>query len=158
MIPRTVAIVGVTAVIALGVGGASAASGSAPDSAKVRVMRVLDLTQHVKLVDADDSGGFSTGDTTIIRTQLRSLDGKQRLGNAFIACIQITIPQGQCTGTYRLRRGDITFSGLAPSSGVFRVAVTGGTGAFDRFGSGNIRIRNTDPSGARSIDTITLKR
>jgi hypothetical protein len=157
MLATTAATLGAAALIGMAVGGVSLASGSDGNEGHVRVLRLLDLTKGVKLVDADNSKGFSVGDITVIRTQLRSLDGKRILGNGFIDCVQITLRQGQCTGTYRLAQGDITISGLAPQSGVFSVAVTGGTRQFDRFGAGNITIRNSDPSGARSIDTITLK-
>jgi hypothetical protein len=157
MVGKTAVTLGAAALIALGVAGVSLASGSGGETGHVRVLRVLDLTKSVKLIDTDQSKGYSVGDLVVIRTQLRSLDGKRQLGNAFIHCVAITLPQSQCTGTYRLRGGDVTFSGLAPGGGAFSVAVTGGTGQFDRYGAGTIRIRNTNASGNRSIDTITLK-
>lgn len=150
--------VGLAAVAALGI---AALIPSVGQSQGERTITLTSHTQSVKVVDLPPRGKASAGDVLVSITRLQDADGK-RVGTGHLSC---GVTQGartiegatyQCVGTHKLRDGTITYAGVARlgSARVIRIAVTGGTGAYDGASG---ELVNTDRSDTTSTQVFTLR-
>jgi hypothetical protein len=125
-----------------------------------RTLTLTARTTSVKVVDLPPRRKSSSGDVLVSITRL-SADGR-RVGTGHLSC-GVTRGSGtfegatyQCAGTQQLRDGTITFAGVAKlgSARVIRIAVTGGTGAYDGVTG---EVVNTATSENVSTQTYTLR-
>jgi hypothetical protein len=142
------------AIVALGV----LVSGSGLASAKGGDKKVLKIKATVIQFAELDLGdpGPSLGDELVFSERLK-VRGRQ-VGESGVVCTvtQAATPYDvltyHCVGTLRLRKGQITLQGLIELQGMddpgpFRVAITGGTGAF-RGAGGEAKYRQVTPERA----------
>lgn len=143
----------VLAIVALGVLVSSSAVASGDGGKKVLKLKAT-VIQFAEL-DLGDPGP-SLGDELVFSEKLK-LRGRQ-VGESGVVC---TVTQAvppydvltyHCVGTLSLRKGQITLQGLIELQGMddpgpFRVAITGGTGAF-RGAGGEAKYRQRTPEKA----------
>jgi hypothetical protein len=169
---RALLAAGASAVLALVLAGTTFASGSTGGQAAgpwgrgavsrpashpaqpqgSEVIQFISQQTHFKVVDADDSGGFSVGDYFVFTENLFDPQSHKLIGTDHPRCM-VDFTAFVCDGTFTLNgRGQIAVEGsLTNSSNV--LAVTGGTGDFLTAG-GEAFIRDL-PSG-RTEFTIFL--
>jgi hypothetical protein len=142
----------VLAVVALGM----LVSGSSVASAKGGGKKSLKLTATVIQFEQLDLGttGPSLGDELVFSEELESRG--RPVGESGVVCTvtQVVTPydvlQYNCVGTLSLRKGQITLHGLIELQGTddpgpFKVAITGGTGAY-RGAGGEAVVRQVSPT------------
>jgi hypothetical protein len=120
-------------------------------------------TTSVKIVDLPPRARSSAGDQLVSLSALSDGSGK-RVGTGHLTC-SVSRPGGRapgratynCVGTHALRDGSITIAGAAKlaTARVIRVAVTGGTGAYDGVTG---ELVNTAQSDDVSTQVITIRR
>ena len=144
------------AVLAVGsVGPAVGTHGGGHDDHE-KVIRVLSKPSEEKFVDLDGRGP-TLGDMFVFRSEL-TMKGK-RVGHTGVVCTVTSKKheEVQCLGTARFgHRGQITVQGLiAGSPRAFRLAINGGTGAFEGA-EGTLFVKEL--SGDRERLTFAVKR
>jgi hypothetical protein len=153
-------IAALVAIVALGVlVSAPAASANAGDK-KFKILRIVAELKQEEFLDGDN--GPSLGDQFVLSQRLY-IRGRQ-VGESGVVCFvtQAMPPYDvltfKCEGVLKLRKGQITLQGLIEvqgedDPGPFRVAITGGTGAF-RCACGEAVIRFQ--SETRSVYRLRL--
>jgi Dirigent-like protein len=152
--------------------GAVAAAGVATADARPAAVhaRTFKLTEHAgpfSFVDLPPENGpgrtVSRGDLLILTNPLTARDGS-KAGTLHAVCT-VTDPRSSldtaifhCNGSYLLRRGTLALSATAPIAvaKTFRIAVTGGTGAYAGARGTVISRRGHDPDTRQ--DTVRLAR
>lgn len=153
---RSRILIGVVASVVLVAGAAAAlASRTREPITAPQTLSFIMTTTSTGSIDADPPG-TSTGDQQTSNNLLTKGGVKQgRLG----ANCSLTLPQMICWGVIRLQPGQITIAGqlrksfLSGGGGSIRIAVTGGTGAYQHV-HGTALIEPTS-SGKQRI-TLTL--
>jgi hypothetical protein len=152
----------ITAALALLAGTTAAMSiasaSAAPKAAATDSVKVLHLISHdtsVKVVDIGKKGP-SPGDE-VIETTVDFQNG-QRVDRSVVNCVLITIiARAQdvlCHGDLAFADGQVQFQGETNFHTPFSVAVTGGTGAYQRVG-GQLTLLRTLPNG-NDVETLRL--
>jgi hypothetical protein len=152
----------ITAALALLAGTTAAMSiasaSAAPKPAAADSVKVLHLISHdtsVKVVDIGKKGP-SPGDE-IIETTADFQHGTQ-VDRSVVNCVLITIiARAQdvlCHGDLVFKDGQVQFQGETNFHTPFSVAVTGGTGAYQRAG-GQLTLLRTLPNG-NDVETLRL--
>jgi hypothetical protein len=147
---------GVVAIVVLAALASSTAVASANSKGKKQTLRLVATQIQSESVDVGTAGP-SLGDEFVFSERL-TRHGRE-VGESGVVCtiVQLLPPYEvttlQCIGTLKLRRGQITLQGLIEVQGMddpgpFKVAITGGTGAFSGAG-GSALVRNVTPT--RSI-------
>jgi len=152
------AVVAISVVAMLVVGGVLATSGGAQEPGG-QTIKLVAKNAKFKSIDhkpRERRGNLGTGDQyTVSQPTFRA--GK-RVGRLEVTCTATLggkKPRGLCAGVYTLPGGDIYASARISSSNTNRGAVTGGTGAY--VGArGTFVDRAGDGGGDASDQTITL--
>ena len=112
------------------VGGVSLAQAGSSSNDRTFVLNEVDVSSANVNISHTKQG--APGDEFIIRFNLLDQHGK-KAGWGEVVCTQVIGPRSQCQATARLDGGDLTVSGLNPFVGKqFTLAITGGTGRYDR--------------------------
>jgi hypothetical protein len=152
----------ITAALALLAGTTAAMSiasaSAAPKPAATDSVKVLHLISHdtsVKVVDIGKKGP-SPGDE-VIETTADFQNGKQ-VDRSVVNCVLIAIiARAQdvlCHGDLAFTDGQVEFQGETNFHTPFAIAVTGGTGAYQRAG-GQLTLLRTLPNG-NDVETLRL--
>ena len=131
-------VLGITAVVAVAGTAVAVPAIGQSQTPGGRTITLTSRTSSVKFVDLAPRSRASAGDVLVSVSRLEDSQGK-RVGTSWLNC---GVAQGsssvegalyQCVGTHKLKDGTLTFGGVARlgSAKVIRVAVTGGTGAYD---------------------------
>ena len=158
---RKFAVIG--AALALLAGSAAAVSvASAPAASKPAAadsVKVLHLISHQRSLQVVDLGkkGPSPGDE-VIETTADFQHGKQ-VDRSVLSCVLITIigraMDVLCHGDLVFKDGQVEFQGETNFHTPFSVAVTGGTGAYQRVG-GQLTLVRTLPHSTTDVETLRL--
>src|SRR5689334_12257345 len=152
---RRVAITGlVAALAAAAIGGVSIArAGDQGGSDQTLVLKEVQTGQAFVNVG---SRRPSPGDEFIGHFRLLNQAGSS-VGVGDVVCTVLIGNQfSQCQATVRLSGGTLTFSGLSPqNSNTFSLALTGGTGRYDRA-NGQVTRISTGPNTARDVLDIDV--
>ena len=117
------------AIVGLVVGGASLASADGGSSDRQFVLIERQVSQH--FVDLGDAG-LSVGDHAVFRSVFTT-PSRAHAGDVNVVCTLVSKVAVHCNATARLHNGTLELSGLFNiTSPDIRLAITGGTGAFDR--------------------------
>jgi hypothetical protein len=155
------AILATAAAAATVVAGILTTSGGAQEPGERTFKVIEERGGTFKLIDrapkARNPGNprLSVGDAFVYSSPLFN-EAKQRIGNIHVSCAvtrggTFGRARGQCNGTYDLRDGTLAIS--AVMRGVPRIAVVGGTGAYEGA-RGSITFRELPRD--RTEDTIHL--
>jgi hypothetical protein len=129
---RRIALTGtVAAIVSVAIAGVSLATASG-GSGERPTFRLIEVRTQVVPVDLPPSGG-STGDEFILGGNLRNAADMGKVGTSNDVCITLS-PNGaplQCSGVITLKSGTINIAGNASGGPNFKLAITGGTGAYD---------------------------
>jgi hypothetical protein len=137
---------------AAAIGGVSYAHASrSPAPHQVLVLKEVDVQQASVNISHTKHG--APGNASIIKFNLLNEEGHQ-VGWGEVHCTQLIGPQSQCQATARLAGGDLTIAGLNPFVGDrFSLAITGGTGRYDRA-RGHVTRIGTGANTARDLFDI----
>jgi hypothetical protein len=117
------------AIVGLGVGGASLASADGETSDRQFVLIEHQVSQH--FVDLGDAG-LSVGDHAVFRSVFTT-PSRAHAGDVNVVCTLVGKATVHCNATARLHDGTLELGGLFDiTSPDIRLAIIGGTGAFDR--------------------------
>jgi hypothetical protein len=149
------------AVVAVAAAAVAIPAVSQSQSPGERTLTLTARTASVKVVDLPPRGKSSAGDVLVSITRLHDASGT-RVGTGHLNCGASRGARSfegatyQCVGTQKLRDGTITFAGVAKlgSARVIRIAVTGGTGAYDGVTG---ELVNTAKSENVSTQVLTLR-
>lgn len=135
MLKRFIPMATAAALVALILGGVSAAS-SSDDRPDGRDFTALDTTVKETDVDVDNSNSLTVGDEFIEHDILKNRAGTKTIGSLDAICTFTDVsdesPTVHCVATVKLRRGTLELAGLLNfSEETGRVAITGGTGRYD---------------------------
>jgi hypothetical protein len=158
---RKLAIIGATLAVLGGITAATsiASASAAPDSAAMPSVRVLHLISRQTSLQVIDLGkkGASPGDQ-IIETTVDFAHGK-RVDRSVLNCVGITVTASGfdvlCHGALVFADGQVEFQGETNFHTPFTVAVTGGSGAYQRVG-GQLTVERTLPDGTTDVETLRL--
>jgi hypothetical protein len=153
----------ITAALALLAGTTAAMSiasaSGAPKAAAEPSVKVLHLISHQTSLQVIDIGtkGPSPGDQ-IIETTVDFQHGT-RVDRSVLNCVDITVSKRGfdvlCHGALVFSDGQVEFQGETDFHTPFTVAVTGGTGAYQRVG-GQITVVRTLPHSTTDVETLRL--
>jgi hypothetical protein len=128
---RVLATALVAGVVAAAIGGVSMARAGSGD----RTFTVTEVQTGAQFVNITHTMQGGPGDQAIFRSVVKNSHGK-RIGTSSVVCEIVLGGKLQCTGIYRLPGGTLTGTGLVPQSkantATVHVAITGGTGRYDR--------------------------
>lgn len=117
------------AIVGLIVGGASLASADSRSGDRTFVLIERQVSQH--FVDLG-AAGLSVGDHAVFRSTFTT-PGRAQAGDVNVVCTLVSKATVHCNATARLQNGTLELSGLFKiTSPDIRLAITGGTGTFDR--------------------------
>jgi hypothetical protein len=156
---RKLAIVGATLALLVGVMGAWSIASAAPQHPATSKTKVLHLISHQVSLQVIDLGekGDSVGDQVIESTV--ELQHGQRVGRGLLTCVAVTFtskgPDVLCHGAIVFRDGQVQFQGETTFRTPFTVAVTGGTGSYQKVG-GQLTVERTLPNGIDDVETLRL--
>ena len=123
------------AIAALAVGSVGPATGHGGSHGHDRdKVRVVSTNTEEAFVDVGEEG-LSLGDSFVFSSDLTKHG--QSVGHTGVVCTltSVEMEESQCVGTAWLRGSQITVQGLlAGEPEVFKVAITGGTGAYEGAG------------------------
>ena len=158
---RKFALIG--AVLALLAGSTAAMSiasaSAAPKSAANQSVKVLHLISHQMSLQVIDIGkkGPSPGDQ-VIETTVDFQHGT-RVDRSVLNCVDITVSKRGfdvlCHGALIFENGQVQFQGETNFHTPFTVAVTGGTGGYQRVG-GQLTVVRTLPHSTTDVETLRL--
>jgi len=159
---RTVLTGAVIAALLVLIGGVSIAaanprSGGSGHDGGGRKLRFDVEFSPFTLIDVGEAGP-SLGDMLVFHDKLL-VKGKQ-VGEEGGTCPIVDVAQSlvNCTGTVRLRAGQITFQGLATSDPTKHLAVTGGTGAYQGAGGQGTLVEFGNGKGSLTLELLDLRR
>ena len=128
---RVLATALVAGVVAAAIGGVSMARAGSGD----RTFTVTEVQTGARFVNVTHTMQGGPGDQAIFRSDVKNAHGK-RIGSSSIVCEIVLGGKLLCTGLYRLPGGTLTGTALVPESEAntapVHVAITGGTGRYDR--------------------------
>jgi hypothetical protein len=156
---RKFAVIGATVALLAGITAATSIASAAPRSAATTSVKVLHLISHQTSLEVIDIGakGNSPGDQ-IIETTVDFQNGK-RVDRSVLNCVAITVSASGfdvlCHGALVFRDGQVQFQGETNFQTPFTVAVTGGTGAYQKVG-GQLTVERTLPDGTTDVETLRL--
>lgn len=103
-----------------------------------------------QLIDVGEQGA-GLGDYVVFHDQLRS--GGKQVGDEGGSCTIVDAAEAvtHCTGTVRLRGGQITFQGLASPDPTKQLAITGGTGRYQGAGGEATLVEFGDGTGSLTL-------
>src|SRR5947207_14881320 len=147
---RKFAVIGVTLAVLGGttLAASIASASSAPTSTASSSVKVLHLISHQASLQVIDIGakGPSAGDE-VSETTVDFANGK-RVDRGVLTCVDITVTRSAfdvlCHGALIFTDGQVEFQGETNFQTPFTVAVTGGTGAYQRVG-GQLTVERTLP-------------
>lgn len=119
----------------------------------------MHLISHQVSLQVIDLGqkGDSVGDQVIESTV--ELQHDQRVGRGLLTCVAVTFtsngPDVLCHGAIVFRDGQVQFQGETTFRTPFTVAVTGGTGSYQKVG-GQLTVERTLPNGIDDVETLRL--
>src|SRR4051794_28992453 len=120
----------IAALLGVGLGGLSMATGSTTPRHELRILRFLEIRTSVSQVDIGVPGP-SIGDELIFRSVLRDPDDRRTLGHNTVLCIALSRLAADCNGTAPLDGGELRFGQKTPQTGNrFRFPIVGGTGTY----------------------------
>jgi hypothetical protein len=129
MVRKLLITAAAAALVATAVGGVSLASATGRAGDRDFVLNEHQVSQH--FVDLGGTG-LSVGDHAVFRSVFTTLSGAHA-GDVTVVCTLVSKTAVQCDATARLRGGTLELSGLFTiTSPDVRLAIIGGTGAFDR--------------------------
>jgi hypothetical protein len=129
MLRRLVMTGAAAAIVGVVAGGVSLASGNGTSGDRQFVLTERQVSQH--FVDLGASG-LTVGDHAVFRSVFATADGA-RAGDIDVVCTLVRKAAVHCDGTARLHGGTLEVSGrFTITSPDVRLAIIGGTGAFDR--------------------------
>jgi hypothetical protein len=157
---RKFAVIGATVALLAGTTAAMsiASASAAPKPAATDSVKVLHLISHDTSVKVIDIGkkGVSPGDQ-LIETTIDFQHGTQ-VDHSVVNCVLITIighaQDVLCHGELVFKDGQVEFQGETTFHTPFAIAVTGGTGAYQRVG-GQLTLLRTLPNG-NDVETLRL--
>jgi hypothetical protein len=159
---RKLAIAGATLALLMGVMGARSIASAAPHTSatstpKTKVLHLISHQVSLELIDLGKKGN-SVGDQVIESTI--ELQHGQRVGRGLLTCVAITFspargPDVLCHGAIVFRDGQVQFQGETTFHTPFTVAVTGGTGRYQKVG-GQLTVERTLPNGIDDVETLRL--
>jgi hypothetical protein len=157
---RKFALIGATLALLAGSTAAMsiASASAAPKPAATDSVKVLHLISHDTSVKVIDIGkkGVSPGDQ-LIETTIDFQHGTQ-VDRSVVNCVLITIighaQDVLCHGDLVFKDGQVEFQGETTFHTPFAIAVTGGTGAYQRVG-GQLTLLRTLPNG-NDVETLRL--
>jgi hypothetical protein len=156
---RKLAIVGATLALLVGVMGVGSIASAAPHTSATSKTKVLHLISHQVSLELIDLGkkGNSVGDQVIESTV--ELQHGRRVGRGLLTCVAISFtsngPDVLCHGAIVFRDGQVQFQGETTFRTPFTVAVTGGTGSYQKVG-GQLTVERTLPNGIDDVETLRL--
>jgi hypothetical protein len=140
----------VAAMVAIVIGGVSLASANGGGGDREFVLIERQVSQH--FVDLG-AAGLSVGDHAVFRSVFRT-PGRAQAGDINVVCTLVRKAVVHCDATARLHDGTLELSGLFNiTSPDVRLAIIGGTGAFDRAHG---QLSSHHLNGNMSRDTFDL--
>ena len=141
-----IALATVAAVVALPAGSAAA---------KTITIKATSKLANARFVDTG-APGDSPGDLLVFTEKLFDAKGRQ-IGSDAASCVRLFDATSLCTGTYKLKGGQLMVQLLQPGpTGVYDQAITGGTGRF-RGARGTVTV-DQQPTGDRFTFKIRVYR
>ena len=129
MLRRLFSTGGAAAIVGFVLGGVSLASGNGGSADREFVLIERQVSQH--FVDLG-AAGLTVGDHAVFRSVFTT-PGRARAGDIDVVCTLVRRAAVHCDATARLRGGTLELSGrFNVTSPDVRLAIIGGTGAFDR--------------------------
>jgi hypothetical protein len=129
MLRNLLATAAAAALVASVVGGVSLASATGRGGDREFVLVERQVSQH--FVDLGVAG-LGVGDHAVFRSVFRT-PGGAKAGDVHVVCTLVSKAAAQCDATARLHGGTLELSGLFNiTSPDVQLAITGGTGAYDR--------------------------
>jgi hypothetical protein len=117
------------AVVAVGALALSAGPAAAKGHDRTITIKARSKIDQVHLVDNAPTGD-SPGDMLVFTEKLFNARGKQ-IGSDAATCVRLFDQTSLCTGTYKLRGGQVMVQLVQPGpTGIYDQAVVGGTGRF----------------------------
>ena len=136
-----------------------ASASAAPKPAAEPSFKVLHLISHQTSLQIIDLGkkGASPGDQ-VIETTVDFQHGK-RVDRSVLNCVDITATAHGfdvlCHGALVFKNGQVEIQGETNFHEPFTVAVTGGTGAYQKVG-GHLTVERTLPDDTTDVETLRL--
>lgn len=153
MLRKLLMTAGVSALVAMAIGGASFASASGEGGGRTIV--VIEKTTSQRFLDLGQPGP-TPGDEFFFASQFWNTARTHQVGSNRGFCVLETQKVAHCVGTARLGRGTLEFAGETTTTGsTSTIAITGGTGGFVGA-EGQVTVHNLNAQGTLSRDVIVL--
>src|SRR3954447_250444 len=150
----------VAPVLAIGAAVVMATTGGAQAPGE-RTFKLVERPLSFKFVDNPPRQGENkrptAGDFFVFSSKLLDASGA-RVGTLIAHCVvpaPATLPL-DCSGTFRLKDGQITAAASSPESKTQRIAITGGTGAYEGARGTVTSVTRTNADNSPADDTVHL--